>query len=66
MEGEVIGALSAAIIGLFGVIAVLVRRDNKNHRDNPNFATMDEKLNQILLVLTEIKAAVQNCPAVRR
>ncbi len=77
MEAEVIGALGATSVGLLGVVAVLLRRNGKNH--NPNFATLEmlaqqqldctkelrEKMDQVLLMLTETKMVVGNCEAVQ-
>ncbi len=59
MENALLGAAGTVIVGLLGLVGVLMRRDG-NH--NPNLAVLDEKLNQILLILTEIKTVMERCP----
>ncbi len=58
-----LGTAGTVIVGLLGLVAVMMRRNGKNH--NPSLATVDEKLNQILLVLTEMKAVIEHCPIPR-
>jgi hypothetical protein len=58
-----LGTAGTLIVGLLGVIVAMQRR-NGNH--NPSLATLDEKLNQILLVLTEMKAVMERCPVPRQ
>ena len=55
-----LGTAVALIVGLLGLVGVMVRRNGRNH--NPSLATVDEKLNQILLVLTEMKTVIERCP----
>lgn len=58
-----LGTAGTVIVGLLGVVGVIVRRNGRE--DNPSLATLDEKLNQILLVLTEMKAVIEHCPIPR-
>lgn len=55
-----LGAAATFIGGLLALVVLLIRRGNGNH--NPNIGILDEKLNQILLLLTKIEAALQNAP----
>ncbi len=63
MESALLGASGTVIVGLLGLVGILVRR-NGNH--NPNLTVLDEKLNQILLILTEIKTVMERCPGRER
>lgn len=50
-----LGISGSLIVGLLGVLGVVWKRNG--HADhNPNFDTMDAKLNAILLCLTRIEA----------
>jgi hypothetical protein len=57
-----LGTAATLIVGLLGIVTVR-RRNGKNH--NPNLGSVDEKLTQILLLLTEMKAVMEFCPTLR-
>jgi hypothetical protein len=57
-----LGTAGTLIVGLLGVVG-LQRRNGKN--GNPNLGSVDEKLTQILLLLTEMKAVMEFCPTLR-
>lgn len=59
-----LGTAGTLIVGLLGVVVAQARRNGKVE-SNPNLATLDEKLNQILLVLTEMKTVMERCPIPR-
>lgn len=72
--------ISVAVIGtLVTALGVSLRRNGRNSH-NPNFATLElllkqqvaatwkveDKLGEVLLVLTEVKTRVSGCPTVQR
>lgn len=59
-----LGTAGTLIVGLLGLLGVMMRRNGRADH-NPNLATLDEKLNQILLVLTAMQAVMERCPVPR-
>lgn len=59
-----LGTAGTLIVGLLGVVVALIRRNGKADH-NPNLGTLDEKLNQILNVLIEVKTVIERCPVSR-
>lgn len=52
-----LGISGSLIVGLLGIVVALAKRNGKPElEENPNFHTLDSKLNSILLVLTRIEA----------
>lgn len=54
-----LGISGSLIVGLLATVVALIRRGgNTGSEENPNFYTLDTKLNSILIVLTRIEARI--------
>lgn len=54
-----LGISGSLIAGLLAMVVALIRRNgNAESEENPNFYTLDTKLNDILIVLTRIEANI--------
>ncbi len=68
MEVAVAWTLTGVLVTLLGtsvvVIGIMSRRNGRNNRNNLTLQIVDEKLNEILIVLTAMKTILEFCPTV--
>lgn len=60
MDAQLLGFLLGISVAMIGTLVTALGLSMKNNRvaDNPNMVTLDEKLNQILLLLTQIAGKI--------
>lgn len=58
-----LGTSVAVMAVLVTALGILLKRNGKVE-SNPNLASLDDKLNDILICLTRIEATIGNCPQI--
>lgn len=65
MDAQILGFLLGIAVAMIGTLVtalgVTLRRNGRSQESNPNLATIDEKLNDILLCLKGIETVVGGC-----